>query len=134
MITVYGLTDEHGQIRYVGQTANPTERFKSHLAFAHAFQVSGFATLAEMESDSDACEAERKWIAFFGRDNLHNRNDGPFLLSRRREVNTSKIYVRVTNRLLGKLIEDAGDMSTVSTVVRTILEKYYRKGNVGIMR
>lgn len=43
-------------------------------------------------------------------------------------VKTAKIYVRVTAVLRGKLIEDAGDMSTVSNVVRTILEQHYRKG------
>ena len=40
-------------------------------------------------------------------------------------VKTAKVYVRVTNVLRGKLLEDAGDMSSVSTVIRTILERHY---------
>lgn len=42
-------------------------------------------------------------------------------------IKTARIYVRVTDVLRGKLIEDAGDMSTVSTVIRTILEQYYKQ-------
>ena len=41
---------------------------------------------------------------------------------------TAKIYVRVSAVLRGKLIERAGDMSNVSTVVRTILENHFKAG------
>lgn len=40
-------------------------------------------------------------------------------------VKTAKVYVRVTSVLRGRLIQEAGDMSSVSTVIRTILERHY---------
>ena len=43
-------------------------------------------------------------------------------------IKTAKIYVRVSAVLRGKLIERAGDMSNVSTVIRTILENHFRTG------
>ena len=40
---------------------------------------------------------------------------------------TTKINVRVSAVLRGKLVEEAGDYGNVSNVVRVILEKYFMK-------
>jgi len=74
MITVYGLTDEHGQIRYVGQTGNPRQRFLQHRSSQKTFTVVGMAKLAEMQEWNE--DEESKWIAFFGLENLVNRSPG----------------------------------------------------------
>ncbi len=72
MITIYGLTDEHGQIRYVGQTSRPHERYKEHKS-AGKIPVHGMAILASAEEGKPASRAEQDWIEFFGIDNLFNK-------------------------------------------------------------
>ena len=42
---------------------------------------------------------------------------------------SSRITVRVTDVIRGKLVEEAGDYGTISNVVRAIVEKYYAKGS-----
>ena len=74
MITVYGITDQHGQIRYVGMTGNPKQRFARHRSTQKSFEVCGMAILAvKDEWDEDE---EAKWIDFFGMENLVNATDG----------------------------------------------------------
>ena len=46
---------------------------------------------------------------------------------------TTKINVRVSAVLRGKLIEEAGDYGNVSNVVRVILEKYFTRA-MGVRR
>ena len=75
--TVYGLTDEHGLIRYVGQTCNLQSRFQAHAKNGSLpFSVSGMAILRVARDRHEANEAEKEWVAFFGRDNLCNNTDG----------------------------------------------------------
>lgn len=75
-ILIYGLTDEHGQIRYVGQTIRPEAWFLQHAKIDYPFVVMGMAHLGWAATDFLASILERKWIAFFGLENLHNRNEG----------------------------------------------------------
>jgi hypothetical protein len=72
MITVYGITDEFGQIRYVGQTSRPHERYKEHRR-AGKIPVHGMAILASAKEGVPASRAEQDWIEFFGIDNLFNK-------------------------------------------------------------
>jgi hypothetical protein len=123
MITVYGLTDEHGQIRYVGQTGNPSERFRVHEKTWHDFKVEGLAVLSVEDTDEKANAKERKWITYFGLDNLHNKINGP----RTATCAPDKIVFKVSSVLRGKLVEEAGDYGNISNVVRVILEKYFAK-------
>ncbi|MDH5667839.1 MAG: GIY-YIG nuclease family protein [Nitrospira sp.] len=72
--TVYGLTDEHGLIRYVGLTRNLHNRFLSHVSSRKLpFQVSGMAILATSTDLWEANDHEQQWIEFFGADSLCNR-------------------------------------------------------------
>lgn len=75
-ITVYGLTNECGQICYVGITSNPHERFHAHSNGDWEFSVTGLAVLARTRSLQEARQLERQWIEFFGFENLHNGNGG----------------------------------------------------------
>jgi predicted GIY-YIG superfamily endonuclease len=77
-VTVYGLTNEHGQICYVGQTRKVVARFNAHRSERRDFQVSGLVVLAGQLEWSAANREEEKWIALFGKDNLFNRRDGGF--------------------------------------------------------
>ena len=43
-------------------------------------------------------------------------------------LKTSRVTVRVTDVVRGKLVEEAGHYGTISNVVRAIVEKYYAKG------
>lgn len=74
MITVYGITDPYGQIRYVGMTTNPAQRFATHRSSQKSFEVTGFAVLAQKDEWDTAEEA--KWIEFFGLGNLTNKSAG----------------------------------------------------------
>jgi len=74
MITVYGLTDPYGQIRYVGQTCRPSGRFRDHDGLFDG--LTGFAVLATVTNEESARTIENQWIAFFGRDNLFNERGG----------------------------------------------------------
>ena len=75
MITVYGLTDEHGQIRYVGSTKNPSLRFNQHSSgkCGVLFNVHGLAVLARANTGDLAVQHERSWVDYFGMDNLFNK-------------------------------------------------------------
>ena len=75
MITVYGLTDEHGQIRYVGSTKNPSLRFNQHRSgkCGVLFNVHGLAVLARANTGDLAVQHERSWVDYFGMDNLFNK-------------------------------------------------------------
>jgi hypothetical protein len=75
-VTVYGLTNEFGQICYVGQTRHLEARFRAHLKYGHPFIVAGLAVLAIKTSLNLANRWEQKWIAFFGLENLFNGNKG----------------------------------------------------------
>jgi len=75
--TIYGLTDEHGLIRYVGQTCNLRSRFQDHAKRRDLpFSVSGMAILTVTKDRAEANEAEKAWVAFFGQDNLCNNTEG----------------------------------------------------------
>ncbi len=76
MITVYGLTDEHGQIRYVGQTQNLKQRFANHRSSQKSFEVAGMAVLSRRDYFEEACAEEVRWIEFFGLSNLANISPG----------------------------------------------------------
>ena len=41
---------------------------------------------------------------------------------------TSRITVRVTDIIRGKLLEEAGSYGTISNVVRAIVDKHYQNG------
>jgi hypothetical protein len=64
MITIYGITDEFGQIRYVGHIRNSQQRFAQHQA-GMDFNVVGMAILECVETRALVTEAEHKWINFF---------------------------------------------------------------------
>ena len=76
MITIYGLTDEHGQIRYVGVTNDPAVRFKWHTwnKYGKDFNIAGMAVLSRVvdEDRVTAQREEQRWIDYFGMDNLFN--------------------------------------------------------------
>ena len=74
MITVYGLTDEHGQIRYVGATERPAARFKQHLKgrCGSLFSIHGMAVLSKVDTEMLSSHEEQAWINYFGMDNLFN--------------------------------------------------------------
>lgn len=75
MITVYGLTDEHGQIKYVGQTRRPEVRFRQHVSgkLKSFFRICGLAVLERVVDVKRAYWREQAWIDFFGMDNLFNK-------------------------------------------------------------
>lgn len=73
---IYGLTNEHGNICYVGQTCHAVPRFRLHTRSNHKFTVSGMALLAQAQYQEEANRLERKWIAFLGIDNLFNVRKG----------------------------------------------------------
>lgn len=74
--TIYGLTDECGNICYVGKTVNMRSRFKSHLRRQDSFNVTGMARLQLIKIGDDVDAEEKRWIRFFGRENLFNKTDG----------------------------------------------------------
>jgi len=41
---------------------------------------------------------------------------------------TSRITVRITEIIRGKLVEEAGSYGTISNVVRAIVEKHFQNG------
>lgn len=73
---IYGLSNEFGQILYIGKSRVPIRRYREHLKLGHPFTVAGLALLEIVPDGGNANVAERKWIKFFGRDNLFNRTNG----------------------------------------------------------
>ena len=123
MITIYGLTDEHGQIRYIGQTISPASRFRSHCDSREDFFPVGFAPLETQTTNADACNAERKWIEFFGLDNLCNTHGGSESINRKSpEGSISQIVVRLTDVQRGFLAELTGPHGSLSSVIRMLID------------
>ena len=78
LIHIYVLTDERGEIRYVGMTRHPRERLRAHLADqTNTHRGKWIRSLLRRGARPamrviqtlplrDRCEAERYWIAYFG--------------------------------------------------------------------
>ena len=111
---VYTLSDEHGNVRYVGITKSPQERNKRHprearygnshrKCWIRSMIKAGFQpkmTVIEWVEDWD--EAERRWIAHFraiGCD-LVNGNDGGFTMNRPHLAEGYNLHIRHWFRLL----------------------------------
>jgi len=73
---IYGLTDQFGQIRYIGQSERLSARYKEHKKRFKDHGIVGMAILETLSIGADPDLAEIKWIAFFGRDNLLNQTNG----------------------------------------------------------
>lgn len=105
MITVhiiYGLTNEHGLVCYVGQTTNCERRFMEHVARPPARNVSivGLAILAAVSSRDEANQCESRWIQFFGRHSLLNKDNGGHSIVGKCEMSADGLYLaRKTARL-----------------------------------
>lgn len=88
MTYIYGLIDpRNGRVRYVGKSDNPKSRLGDHLKdkslchrtnWVRSLLSEGIKPeLVILENVvGDWKEAERKWIAHFGRENLVNGTDG----------------------------------------------------------
>ena len=74
--TIYGLTNEHGQIFYIGKAMSLVNRYSAHLKASWPFRLCGLAILEHVAVGQDDNAAERKWIKFFGRDVLCNKTNG----------------------------------------------------------
>ena len=79
-VVIYGLTDQFGLVKYVGKTRSPSRRWLGHLLLSRkgllGFQLEGIAILEMVVAEKDDNEAEKRWIAFYGRENLFNRTNG----------------------------------------------------------
>lgn len=74
MLTIYGLVDCAGTIRYVGKTGSPKTRLRQHQGKRP--WVAGLVVL-EVVADDDGRDAERRHIAEWSRwGDLENRNAG----------------------------------------------------------
>lgn len=72
-ITIYGLYDECGVIKYVGRTKHLKRRVYSHRR-VRAWVVG--VTVLEMATDDTWRAVEKKWIAFYKLNGLDNKNEG----------------------------------------------------------
>ena len=126
MITIYGLTDGVAQIRYVGQTRHIHARFAVHQKMITTFVVEGFALLETVVTQKAADRAEVKWIAFFGRDNLCNKNNGT--IRRGHPQDGVRLCIRITPVLAAALQRDMARSQgedDISRIVRRILSAHY---------
>lgn len=84
MISIYGLADSKGTIRYVGQSADPVARLANHVAggsraTADWIVAEGRPTLVTLEevTEGAASDAEIRWIERFSGPLLLNKNSTP---------------------------------------------------------
>lgn len=135
-ITVYGLTNEHGQIMYVGQTNNTRSRFTTHCARIDEFFVAGMAHLSVSSTRRAANRLEKRWIGFFGIENLYNTRTGGncrpgvrgFIRSNPRLGSDALLYVSIAKALRVQLnriahLEDRTIRSVVERALRNELKR-----------
>lgn len=127
MITIYGLTDEFGQIRYVGQTGDAVARYKSHKYGKWNFTPSGFAVLERVTSRKDANSSETKWIQFFGKDNLHNRSVKGAVSPRRKNLKAFLAMLTPQHDAFLRQMAAKHGHTNRSLVLRTVLELELRR-------
>jgi len=70
---IYGLTNDLGQVLYVGRSYHPYQRYQEHVAAGHIVGIAGLAFLETIPVGGNAYEAELKWMNFFKMENLHNK-------------------------------------------------------------
>ena len=129
--TIYGLTDSLGQVHYVGQTFSPKIRYRSHRRSKMPFAVSGLAVLSVVRSRAQANYEERRWIEFYGMDNLYNKTPGGGFNTRPSVGNEQLFSIRISHLLLDTLAQEARRADrTVAWLMRTILEAHYQPKRV----
>jgi hypothetical protein len=102
------------------------ERFKHHARTQRMFNPSGLAPLAVALTGKEACAIERKWIKFFGKDNLCNKSMGQRTISRK-VSSVVAISFRVMRSELLQLKREAGPHGSVSSVIRLLLCQALKK-------
>lgn len=72
---VYGLQNAEGKVFYVGQTIYPSARLREHIK-TKTQTVCMTILEPELWQGRDLDAAERRWIRFYGRENLVNKTSG----------------------------------------------------------
>jgi hypothetical protein len=124
MITVYGLTDYAGEVRYVGQTCYPKPRLYELKKRHFPFEIAEMKTLEVVETNEQAAEAETLWINHYGLENLENKHRGSCV--HQREF-TAMVFVRLPSSIVVKLKREAGPHGSMSSVIRSMIQQALKR-------